>query len=58
MKNDPNFEDSKSEDDLGECELLISVGLGGQDIVKILLISIVALIVVAKIINKLRRRSK
>lgn len=58
MKNDPNFEDSNSEDDLGECELLISVGLGGQDIVKILLISIVALIVVAKIINKLRRRSK
>lgn len=58
MKNDPNFEDSNSEDDLGECELLISVGLGGQDIVKILLISIVALIVVAKIINKFRRRSK
>ena len=58
MKNDPNFEDSNSEDDLGESELLISVGLGGQDIVKILLISIVALIVVAKIINKLRRRSK
>lgn len=58
MKNDPNFEDSNSEDDLGECELLISVGLGGQDIVKILLISIVALIVVAKIINKFRRKSK
>lgn len=58
MKNDPNFEDSNSEDDLGKCELLISVGLGGQDIVKILLISIVALIVVAKIINKFRRRSK
>lgn len=58
MKNNPNFEDSNSKDDLGECELLISVGLGGQDIVKILLISIVALVVVAKVINKFRRKSK
>lgn len=58
MKNDPNFEDTNDQDDLGECELLISIGLGGRDIVKILLISIVGLIVVAKVINKFRRRNK
>ena len=58
MKNDPNFEDTNGQDDLGKCELLISIGLGGQDIVKILLISIVGLVAVAKVINKFRRRSK
>lgn len=58
MKNEPNFEDTNKEDDKGKCDLIVSIGLGGTDIIAILGISTILLIVVAKVINKFRKRSK
>lgn len=58
MKNEPNFDDTNKEDDKGKCDLIVSIGLGGTDIIAILGISTISLIVVAKVINKFRKRSK
>lgn len=58
MKNEPNFEDTNKEDDKGKCDLIVSIGLGGTDIIAILGVSTISLIVVAKVINKFRKRSK
>ena len=58
MNNEPNFEDTNKEDDKGKCDLIVSIGLGGTDIIAILGISTISLIVVAKVINKFRKRSK
>ena len=58
MNNEPNFDDTNKEDDKGKCDLIVSIGLGGTDIITILGISTISLIVVAKVINKFRKRSK
>lgn len=58
MNNEPNFEDTNKEDDKGKCDLIVSIGLGGTDIIAILGVSTISLIVVAKVINKFRKRSK
>ncbi len=58
MKNEPNFDDTNKEDDKGKCDLIVSIGLGGIDIIAILGISTILLIVVAKVINEFRKRSK
>lgn len=58
MKNDPNFDDTNQQDDIGDCKLVVSVGLGGKDKVKVLVLGIVGLMLIADIIIKIKRKIK
>lgn len=45
------------QDDIGDCKLVVSVGLGGKDKVKVLVLGIVGLMLIADIIIKIKRKN-
>lgn len=58
MKNQPNFEDSDRTNDTDECKLLITVGTGGENIIKIELIMLAIGSVIAAIISLIKKKIK